>query len=162
MAKDKERDLAQILYVDQGLTAKEIAVKVGVSENTMTAWVNNGNWKDLRTAKLSATKVQVDNLKSIINDLATERLNLYQELNERTTNEERASQIRERMAKIDDSVSKWNKTLESVNKEGKISLKDTIIVVEDILKEMSAIDHNLYLRLVDFFQAYINNLAAKK
>lgn len=49
--KDKQY-LAKILFTSQKLDQKVVARKVGVSENTMSKWVNDFRWKDLRNRLL--------------------------------------------------------------------------------------------------------------
>lgn len=44
--------LAKILFTTQKLDQKVVAKKVGVSETTMTRWVNEYNWKSLRNRLL--------------------------------------------------------------------------------------------------------------
>lgn len=43
--KNNAREVAEILYT-QGYTGKEIALKIGVSEKTISRWVAAGHWKD--------------------------------------------------------------------------------------------------------------------
>lgn len=49
--KDKQY-LAKILFTSQKLDQKAVAQKVGISENTMSKWVNDFRWKDLRNRLL--------------------------------------------------------------------------------------------------------------
>ena len=49
--KDKQY-LAKILFTSQKLDQKVVAQKVGISENTMSKWVNDFRWKDLRNRLL--------------------------------------------------------------------------------------------------------------
>lgn len=53
MAKAKEKEMAHLLYVEQGLDAKAIAQMLDVSELTMSKWVNanNSEWKAQRAAR---------------------------------------------------------------------------------------------------------------
>jgi len=44
--------LAKILFTREQLDQKVIAKRVGVSEKTMSKWVNEGNWKMLRNRLL--------------------------------------------------------------------------------------------------------------
>ena len=41
--------MARIMYLHSNLNQKAIAIEVDVSEQTMTAWVNDNNWRDLKT-----------------------------------------------------------------------------------------------------------------
>lgn len=50
MAKTREKLLAKELYLNTSLSQKDIAEKVGASEKTLSAWVNEGGWEDLKSA----------------------------------------------------------------------------------------------------------------
>lgn len=58
MPKDKEKQIARELYLNTSMTQKEIAFKLGISEQTLSKWVNNGKWDEIKTAK-SITKEQL-------------------------------------------------------------------------------------------------------
>jgi len=67
MATDKtsiadKQYLAKILFTREHLEQKIVAKRVGVSEKTMSKWVNDGNWKDLRKRMLLAKEEQINNL----------------------------------------------------------------------------------------------------
>jgi uncharacterized protein YjcR len=69
---EQRRDLARMYYL-QGLTQKEIADKVGVSRNTISAWVKEEGWDSLRAAKTISRKEIVQKmLKQINNKLESE------------------------------------------------------------------------------------------
>ena len=50
--KDNEnkRELAKMLYVG-GSEVAEIATRVGVSRQSVSAWISKGGWKELRAAR---------------------------------------------------------------------------------------------------------------
>jgi len=54
--------LAKILYTREQLDGKVVAKKVGVSETTMSKWVNEFNWKNLRRRLLLSKEEQLNNL----------------------------------------------------------------------------------------------------
>lgn len=54
--------LAKILFTREHLEQKIVAQRVGVSEKTMSKWVNDLNWKDLRKRMLLAKEEQINNL----------------------------------------------------------------------------------------------------
>lgn len=54
--------LAKILFTREKLDQKTVAKKVGVSENTMSEWVNKFNWKDLRRRLLLSKEEQLNSL----------------------------------------------------------------------------------------------------
>lgn len=51
--------LAKLLYTREKLDQKVVAKKVGVSEVTMSKWVNEFNWKKLRTRMLLSQEDQL-------------------------------------------------------------------------------------------------------
>jgi len=53
--REQKKELAQLLYTRNNLTQKEVAKKVGISEVTMSKWVNSGNWDALKTS-ITATR----------------------------------------------------------------------------------------------------------
>ena len=66
MAKKELEEIAKTYFIRDGLTQKEIARKINVSEQTLSRWSKKGFWDDLR--------------RNIVNS-KTERLNeLYCEL----------------------------------------------------------------------------------
>jgi transcriptional regulator with XRE-family HTH domain len=71
-----KKDYAKLLFVKEDFTQKEIAVKVGVSEKSLSKWVNEGHWDKQKKslliakeemlhwlyAKLEAFKTKVDSI----------------------------------------------------------------------------------------------------
>ncbi|TNE29195.1 MAG: helix-turn-helix domain-containing protein [Bacteroidetes bacterium] len=51
MAKKAEKKIAMQLFIATNKSQKEIAEQIGVSEHTLSKWVNEGNWHDIKTAK---------------------------------------------------------------------------------------------------------------
>ena len=51
--------LAKILFTREQLDQKVVAKKVGISEKTMSKWVNDFNWKKLRSRLLLAKDEQI-------------------------------------------------------------------------------------------------------
>lgn len=54
--------LAKILFTREHLDQKIVAKRVSVSENTMSKWVNEFNWKKLRSRLLLSKDEQIDAL----------------------------------------------------------------------------------------------------
>lgn len=54
--------LSKILFTREHLDAKVVAKRVGVSENTMSKWVNEFNWKSLRKRLLVSKDTMLSNL----------------------------------------------------------------------------------------------------
>lgn len=162
MAKDREKRLARILYVEQEKDAKEISKLVNVSEPTLSKWINanDGAWKEARSAKIHSPKARIDNIRQIINDMSEERISLSRSLKE-TTDHKEISVIRNSIAKIDDAVSKWNKTLETLNKESNITLSTYIRVMEMIFDNLQKFNEELYFKTLDFQEIHLNEIATK-
>lgn len=163
MAKEKEARLARVLFVEQGKTAKEISGLVGVSEQTLSKWINSKGWKAERNARLSAPNVRTDNIKQLINDLTEQRLSHTRDLKEAEAsgNSERCTELRGLIAKVDDGVSKWNKTLETIAKENNISLSTYLAVMEMIFDALRDHDEKLYLQMLDFQEVHLNEVSLK-
>lgn len=164
MAKDRERRTAQILYVDQNLTAKDVAERVGVTEKTIGEWVEKHNWKALRDAKNSSPAKRINNIKQIISNLSDEWLDVDREVKrlERDSGDPKLIQeARARIKGIDDAVSKWNKTLENIEKDSNVSLSTYIYVMEDVFDSLAQYNRDLFVKLVDFQEHHINKVSIK-
>lgn len=62
LSKKEERNYAQILFVEQKLTLKEIAARVGVSEKTIGRWCKDDGWEKLRNSLLVTKQNQITQL----------------------------------------------------------------------------------------------------
>lgn len=58
----QKKDYAKMLYLSGGLTQKEIAVRVEVSEKTISKWSNQEKWDDLRISLLVTKEEQLSSL----------------------------------------------------------------------------------------------------
>lgn len=76
LSNAQKRELAKLLYINEHLSQKEIATRVGVSAQTITKWVKTENWEQLR---VSLTIMKEEQLKSLyrqvsaINDTISSR-----------------------------------------------------------------------------------------
>jgi transposase len=165
MAKEREKKIAKILYVVHGKDAKEISKLINVSEVTLSKWVNENNaaWKKERNARISSPKVRTDNIEQIINDLSEQRITLNTQLKQAEANQdlEETTRLRESIARIDDAVAKWNKTLSSIDKDNQITLSTYIAVMEMIFDAMKEFDESLYLQTLDFQELHLNNVSLR-
>ena len=50
LSRAQKKELAQLIYTRNNLTQKEVAQRVGVSEVTMSKWVNDGKWDAIKTS----------------------------------------------------------------------------------------------------------------
>lgn len=161
--KDSERLRAKAMYVEQLKTAKEIAIVVKVNVNTVGEWIAKGNWKAERDAKFNGIPSQIKDLKELISVLTEQRLKLVKLIDNAITKKDTVAEAeyKREAVKLADEVSKWNKSLENLEKKGKISLATYIEVMESIFKDMSQKHHKIYIQLLDFQEQHIRNISLK-
>lgn len=165
MAKEKEKKTARILFVEQNKTQKEIAALVGVTEKTISNWVNENDeeWIKERTARNASPIQRKENIKAIITNLSTERLELDAQARklESDGNTDEAATIRSRISSIDDAVSKWNKTYTTIEKENMVTLSTYIHVMETIFNDMRLFNPKLFMETVDFQEKHLHKITAQ-
>lgn len=59
LSKKEEREYARMLYVNERITYKEIAARVGVTEKTISKWANEDSWDKLRKSLLTTRQNQL-------------------------------------------------------------------------------------------------------
>lgn len=163
MASEKDRQLARYYYVEKLKTAKETAEAVGVTEATMSKWVNRFGWKAEREARALSSGERIDNIRNIIADLARQRIELSAELRQAEKEEDRdgVGFLRSALASIDDGVAKWNKVLDSAKKETEIRLTTYLEVMERVFAALREHDRELYMRTLEFQELHIQEVADK-
>lgn len=62
LTNSQKKEWAKTLYLKENLTQKEIAARVGVSQQTITRWVNTEKWEDLKTSITLTRQEQIGNL----------------------------------------------------------------------------------------------------
>lgn len=153
MAKDTERNQARILYIDQCLTAKEIAERLKVSEKSVGKWVEAGNWKDLKTSKQSGTDVLIKNYNELLSLLIEKRLKF--EKQKVKTDEDKADH-----ASCIDEISKISAAIDRIQKDGKVSLRVHIHCLEKFMTALRNNNHKLFTpELINFQINYLDLLA---
>ena len=75
-------------------------------------------------------------------------------------NAEEVAKILQKIAGVDDGVSKWNKTLENLTKEDKLSISDHLVVMERLFDALRRYDERLYLATLDFQEHYLQQITA--
>ena len=161
MAKEKERRTAHILYVDQGKHAKEVAELIGVAEKTIGEWVSKYGWKEERCARQVSPAKRADNIKMIILNLSEDRLRLDREIraSDEDADTSAMATMRDEVSRIDDAVSKWNKTLENIEKENRISLSTYLNVMDQVFMAMRHYDTRLFMSTVEFQEQHIHKIS---
>lgn len=154
--KEKERKVAHELYVKQGKTATEIAKMVGVSEKTMSIWVQKGNWKRERDARKNTSENYIADLHELIGSITEQRLDL-----ERTAIKDldatQREELQQKKLKLADEAAKWNKVLENAKKDDKVSLGTYIKIMEQIFGALNNWDNKLFMQTLDFQEAHLND-----
>ena len=129
MAINDKKDWAKLLFVRENLTQKEISKKVGVTEKTMSSWVNKESWDKLRKSLIVTKEEQLRRFYDQMDEL--NRNILTREEGKRYSNSKEADTL--------------NKLATAVKKlEMEASIADTIEVSKRFLN---------WLRQVDFEKA---------
>lgn len=157
MAKDRERRLAEELYVKQRKTAKEAAKMVGVTEKTFGAWVEKYGWKDRRNAAMGSLKSGIENINALINIYAERAIELETDPDLKNNKD----RVKEKVSLVD-SIAKLNKAKENFEKEYRIPYNVYINVAEQILAaQLDKISPKAHPEILDFFEDHINSIALK-
>lgn len=169
MAKAEEKRLAFLLFTKEGLNAKEISQKIGVTQKTTGKWIKDGEWKKVRDANQNQTKNRLERIQAVIDGLSTERIEVLSEIrktksklleigndiNETKTANNRLSNLNKEAVRIDNGIAMWNKTLLSFYKETKISLSVYIEIQNKIFEGLRRYDETIYMKTLEFQQQHI-------
>ncbi len=181
MSKETEQKIAKELYTNQNKTPEEIAHKTGVTLRTVQRWIKDGNWKKLRDAKANGSPQRIERTQLVVDSLTDRRIQLikdetkarkeleeleelgdYEELKEeKAILRVKVETLRAEAASIDDAISKWNKRIENLNKEGKITLSIYMEVMERIFEALRLYNEPLYMQTLDFQENHLEDVAAK-
>lgn len=148
----KMKRTAYEYVVMQGYTQKEAATVLGVSEQTMTDWAKEGNWKLEKRGRQSSVKESQKNIREIIRILSRQRLDIEREIEfaQLEQDGEKELELRKKAVALSDEISKQNKTLLNIDKENRITLGVYIDVMDDIFSAMRSMDEKLYMKTIDF------------
>lgn len=181
MSKETEQKIAKELYTNQNKTPEEIAHKTGVTLRTVQRWIKDGNWKKLRDAKANGSPQRIERTQLVVDSLTDRRIQLikdetkarkeleeleelgdYEELKEeKAILRVKVETLRAEAASIDDAISKWNKRIENLNKEGKITLSIYMEVMERTFEALRLYNEPLYMQTLDFQENHLEDVAAK-
>ncbi len=163
MAKEKEKSVARLLYVEHQLSQKEIADKVGVQEKTISVWVNENGWKAERDARINGPLKQIENIKSVISSLTEQRLELEEQRKsaKKLKDKELEFDLNKQAVGIADEISKWNKALSNLDKSNKITLEVYLHVMDDIFSALQQEDRALHTLTLDFQERHIQFMSKK-
>lgn len=162
MAKDKEKRIAFDYYTNQGMTAKAIAEIVNVSEKTIGAWVEKGNWKSVRGANVNSSKNQAQNIKELISELTEQQLQIAEEIKEAKEKGDKnlVSELRKQSSALSQEVAIQTKALERID-DNKLSLSTYLTVMNDIFQAFEQFDKDIYLQTLEFQEAHLQTTSLK-
>lgn len=163
MAKDREKKIAHDYYVFQHKNAKEIARIVAVSEKTVGKWINESNeaWKKERDAYLNGTNKREEDIQKVLSNLTERRIQLAGESQEAVNNGDTnlRDSLDKQAATISLEVSYWNKALQNIRKESKVSLEIYLEVMQQVFNALRAHDEKLFNSTIDFQEQHIHSVS---
>lgn len=138
ITKKEEQNYAQILYVSENLTAKEIASRVGVTQKTMGRWIKDGNWDQLRKSMLVTKQKMItmlyDQLEALNNDIAKRQPAIPN-------------------GKEADIISKITTSIQRLETEA--SIAETIEVAKSFINYIREYDLEFAKKITEHFDSYI-------
>lgn len=163
MAKEREKQSAYLLYVVQLKPANEVAALCKVQPKTVGDWIKKGNWKAERNAKLNNSKNQADRVKDLIDSLSEVSIGLLKELDKakREDDKEAVEFINKQLVANSQQVAMYNKTLQNIDKDAKISLGIYIEIMEMIFSDLQVYDYATYMKTLDFQAQHLNTASVK-
>lgn len=163
MAKSKEREVAKKYFCEFFKNQKEIAEDLGLTEKTVGKWVAQGNWRQLRDAKLNSSFNRVENIRKVIEQLSEMTLAGLTKIKaaEALGRPEDVLDLKKENTRISQEVGMYQKALQQMQSESKIALGTYIEVMEDIFRELQNFDKDAYLKTLDFQRAHLQTIAQK-
>ena len=164
MAKSSNsRVIAHHYYVEKGYAVNAIAELLGVSRQSISAWIKKGNWNtEIEARELSARK-RDSNREKVLSDLAADRIGLRTKIQEEERRKEPdlklIRELRQAIAQTDDAISKWSKAKERADKEDRIRLDVYLEVMDSIFSAMRLHDFDLYQSTLDFQEKHVNEIS---
>lgn len=143
--------------VVHGYTQKKTAETLGLTEQTISAWAIDENWKEQREGRQQDYRTDVENIKQIIRLTSKRRLELEQEISDaqKTGEAKEEAEKRTEANKLADEISKWSKTLQGLDKNNKYTLGELINVMDDLFTSMRQFDEDLFVKTIPFQTYYI-------
>lgn len=142
LTNKQKKDWAKSLYVNEKLTQKELAARVGVSENTISKWVKDESWEKLRK---NIVLTREEQLQLMLNEL--EELNAYIA----------SKPIGERFADSKEANIRRNLVKDIKELETKASLAEIIETAKRFTKWLSVVDLKKAREIADLFDAFIKD-----
>lgn len=136
-------DFAQMLYTREAITQKEVAQRVGVSENTMSKWVRVGGWETMR---VSITVTREQTLRRMYMHIS--------EINDAIADRDPGN--RYPTAKEADAINKIAAAIDKLERE--VGAREVINVSKAFLDWLRRIDLSAAQDISGFFDMYIKEI----
>ncbi len=163
MAKNQEQVVAKKLFVELYKTQNEIADDLGVTPKTIGEWVKKFKWKEERDARINNTTNRAENIKKVIGGLTERTLDVMAQIEVARENGDKAQELllSKETTRIAQEVGMYQKALEKLDKNFKISLSVYLEVMEDIFQALQNDDKELYIKTLNFQKSHLQNIAQK-
>lgn len=150
----EKKEYAKLLFIKEKLTQKEISVRVGVSERTLSKWVNENSWEQQRKSTMLTREEQ---LRSMLDELV--------KLNDAIKNNPRGFCYLDDLIKAAFKNDTEGVTLTQINQMATIArgyatkeqayIRDTLVQnIERLEREVSATDaYNVAKELLSYWRS---------
>lgn len=163
MAKKREQEVAKKYFVEFFKSQKEIAEDLGVTEKTVSNWVTKNNWKVERDARINNASNRAENIKKVISELTDSTLDILEKIKVAEFNGEKevALSLKKDTTRIAQEVGMYQKALEKMDKDYKVSLSTYLEVMEEIFQALQNWDTELFYKTIEFQKSHIQTVAQK-
>jgi transposase len=151
MARKEKENLGYVYYVEQGLNAKETALKCGVTEKTVGEWVKKQNWKEIRAARNATPKMLLHSYNEILTNLVERKLEISRKEKQDVTE----------LKSLSDEIAKIGKQIENIKKDEKsISISHKINIISRFTDKFLPIANTLNCKseFLEFAKQYAIDL----
>lgn len=139
-AKDSIKEVAQILFLQNRLSQKEIAEKLDVAPQTVTRWAKAGNWDSLR--------------KNLLTSKSSRLSELYDELEEFNRMIKEKENYKVADSKEADARRKLIMDIKAL--EGRYSIAQTISIGMEFCEFVKTADPDAAKKVLDLYNAFVN------
>lgn len=137
LSNNQKKEWAQLLFLRDELTQKEIAQRVGVSENTIGKWIKDGDWDKLRKSLLTSKSEILRNLYDLLDKIG-------KKLKEDDSYGD---------SKIADMYVKYTAAIN--NMETETSIAEISDVARKFVNWLQTLDPQFALNVLNYFDTYI-------
>lgn len=138
LRKAQEKEYAKSLYIGGGLTQKEIAERVSVTEKTLAKWIKEGKWENLKKSLLTTKQNQLSFLYDQLDFLNTD-------ISKRD--------FKVAVGKEADTIIKITAAINRLETE--TSIGDTVEVARNFIEFVRQQDLELAKTITNFFDVFI-------